>query len=246
MKNVDTISPTDTQDLSTLIERIHDEHRAVQAAGGALLHHAMNAGDVLTVVQKKVSGNWKSWLRENCSFLSVHTALVYQRLARRREWIEAEVERVGDLSLRAALRLTAKPKGGAKKNNKAKSRPTLLDHWKRASDVEQTTFLDHVGVDGIRKSASLDFLRKLQERARVEKVESNPDASVTNLIRKALSHIVSADAPQTSKPVAAGNINEALNSLRAVLKKLGTIQHTYHDISVGISAGKVRTTRRAA
>jgi hypothetical protein len=245
MRDTRTISQPDTQDLPlpTLAKTIRDEHRAVQAAGGALLHHAMNAGDALTVAQEKVSGNWKSWLHENC-FLSVHTALVYQRLARHREQIEAEVERAGDLSLRAALRLIVKPRGEAKKA--AKNQPTLLENWKRASDIERTTLLDHVGVDGIRRAASVDFLRKLQERVRVEKVNSNPDALITDLFSKALSLIVTADAPETSKSVADSNIHEALNSLRMVVKKLGASQHTYHDISVGISAGKARATRRAA
>src|SRR5262249_22551129 len=128
----------------------------------------------------------------------------------------------------------------------AKNQPTLLDYWKRASDSERTAFLDHVGVDGIRIAASLDFFRQLQERVRVEKINSNPDASITSLICKALSHIVAADDPKSSDPLATGNRNEALNSLRAVLKKLSTTQHSYHDISVGISAGKARATRRAA
>jgi hypothetical protein len=235
------VPPADTQDLAELARRIREAHRAVHSAGAALLHHAMAAGDALITAQAKVTGNWKRWLRENC-FLSVRTAFVYVQLAHHRTVIEAE--RAGDLSLRAALRLIAKPRGEAKKA--AKNQPTLLDYWKRASDSERTAFLDHVGVDGIRIAASLDFFRKLQERVRVEKVNSSPDASITSLISKALSHIAAADDPKSSDPVTAGNINEALNSMRAVLKKLGASQHTYHDISVGISARKARATRRAA
>jgi hypothetical protein len=244
MHGTHTISQTDTQDLPALAKTIRDEHHAVQAAGGALLHHAMNAGDALTAAQEKVSGNWKSWLRENC-FLSVHTALVYQRLARHRKQIEAQVERAGDLSLRAALRLIAEPRSGEKTKKKATDL-SLIDHWKRTPATERTIFLDAIGIDGIRKAASLDLFRKLREQVRIEKVNSNPDASITNLICKALSHVVAADAPQTSKPVADGNINEALNSLRAALKKLGVLGRTYHEISVEIPTGKARATRRAA
>jgi hypothetical protein len=244
MRDLHTISEPNTQDLPALAQQIREAHSAVQKAGAALLHHAMAAGDALITAQVKVTGNWKTWLREHC-FLGVRTALIYVRLARHRAIIEAELGRAGDLSLRAALRLITKPKTAGESKKKT-TELSLIDHWKRAASTERTVFLDAIGIEGIRKAASLDFFRKLQERARVEKVESNPDASITSLICKALSHVVTADAPQTSDPVAAGNINEALNSLRAVLKKLGTIQHTYHDISVGISAGKVRTTRRAA
>jgi len=107
MPDTHTVSPTVAQDdFDALSKLIRDAHREVQSAGGALLHHAMAAGDGLNAAQEKVSGNWKSW--EYC-FLSVHTALVYQRLARHREQIEAELERAGQLSLRAALRLIAKP-----------------------------------------------------------------------------------------------------------------------------------------
>jgi hypothetical protein len=247
MENVNTISPTDTQDLAELARRIRESHHAAQAAGVTALHHALDAGDAVIAAHAKISGNWKSWLRDNC-FLSVRTALLYQQLARHREEIEAEIERIPHLSLRAARRLIAKPKGEAGQNKKPKNKPTLLDYWKRASDVERTAFLDDLGVDGIRRAASLDFFRQFRERARVdaENANSNTDALITSLIRKALSHIVSADAPQTSKPVAAGHINEGLNSLRAALKKLGAIQHTYHDISVGISAEKARRATRSA
>jgi hypothetical protein len=236
-----TIFQIDTQDLAELAKAIRDEHRAAQEASVTALHHALNAGEALIAAHAKVSGNWKNWLRDNC-FLSVPTALLYQQLARHRLEIEAELERVPHLSLRGARRLIAKPKGGTRKA--AKNQSTLLDYWNRASDSERTAFLDHVDVDGIRRAASLDFFRKLQERVRLEKVNSNPDASITILLSKALSHIVAADAPGISKPDADGNTNEALNSLRTIVKKLGAIQRTHHDISVGISAARAK--RRAA
>jgi hypothetical protein len=253
MHGTDTIPPTNTQDLAELARQIRQAHAAVRQASLTALDRALAAGDALITAQAKVSSkNWKTWLRENC-FLGISTACLYQQLARHRTEIEAELERVPHLSLRAARLLIAKPKGEAEEveteKKTAKSSPTLLDHWKRASDAERTGFLDNIGVDGIRRTASLDLLRKLREQTRVERVEetnSNPNASITALVGKALSHIVAADAPQTSKPVADGNINEALASLRAVLKKLGAIQRTFHDISVGISAGKARATRRAA
>jgi hypothetical protein len=53
-----------------------------------------------------------------------------------------------------------------------------------------------------------------------------------------------ASADQTTGAVADSNINEALNSLRAVLKKLGAIERTYHDLSIGF-VGKAKARRAA-
>jgi hypothetical protein len=243
MQTTSTVSCADTQDLPTLTQRIRDEHRAAQAAGGALLHHAMNAGDALIAAQAKVSGNWKSWLRQNCCFLSVPTALVYQRLAKRRGQIEAELERAGVLSLRAALRLTAEPKGKTEK--KTKDQPTLLAHWMGASGQERMALLDEIGVDGLRKAASLDLYRQLKEQLHIDRADSDPDTMITTLLRKALSHVAAADAPQTSDPVADANIAEALNSLRGALKKLGAIDRDYHDVVVGLTAARAKRRRAA-
>jgi hypothetical protein len=238
----DTNSPVGPQDLPALAQQVREAHSAVQKAGGALLHHAMVAGDALIAAQQKVSSNWKRWLRENC-FLSVDTALVYQRLARHREQIEAEIGRAGDLSLRAALRLIATPKGGKTKKT---TETSLVEHWKRTSDQDRTAFLDHIGVDGVRMAASLDFYRELVVKLRAEKTKTNPDAMLTSLLAKALSHVAIAEGSATSGPVADSNNAEALASLRAVLKKLGAIGRSYHDVSIGITATKARARRRAA
>jgi len=238
----DTVSHSDTQDLPAHASRIREAHSAVQKAGGALLHHAMTAGDALIAAQQKVSSNWKRWLRENC-FLSVDTALVYQRLARHREQIEDEIGRAGELSLRGALRLIATPRGGKTKKT---TETSLVEHWKRASDQDRTAFLDHIGVDGIRTAASLDFYRELIAKLRTEKAKTNSDAMLTSLIAKALSHVAIAKGPATSGPVADANNAEALASLRAVLNKLGAIGRSYHDVSIGITAAKARARRRAA
>jgi hypothetical protein len=229
--------------LPDLARQIRDAHAAVHSAGAALLHHAMAAGDALLSAQAKVNGSWKLWLRDNC-FLSVRTALVYVRLARHRSAIETELGRASDLSLRGALRLIAKPKGSAEKNRKSTNKPTLLDHWKNAPGSERRALLDAIGIDGIRRAASFEFLRVLRARVRVGEVAADPDTTITNLVTKALSHIVAADAPQTSDPVAAGNVNEALASLRAALKKLNALGCSYHDVHIGIAAKS--KSRRAA
>jgi hypothetical protein len=235
----DTDFPTDTQDLDELAKRIRDAHRGVQSAGGALLHHAMAAGDALTIALNKISGNRKKWLRENC-FLSVDTALVYQRLARHREQIEAELGRVGDLSLRAALRLIAEPKPKSTEKKKQKGNETLLAHWKRESDQERTDFLDGVGVDGIRKAASLGFYRELNNCLHDEKVDAGPNSRLTKILRQALSHLKTADDPATSETVAASQINAAVSSLRGILRQCPD----FLELAVVIAASKAR--RRAA
>jgi hypothetical protein len=238
------VPPADTQDLAELARRVREAHAAVRQASRTVLDRALAAGDALITAQVKISAkNWRVWLRDNC-FLGVSTAFLYQQLARHRTEIEAELERVPHLSLCGARRLIAKPKGKTEKE--AKGQPTLLDYWKRTPSTERTIFLDAIGIDGIRKAASLDLFRQLREQVGVEKVNSNPDASITSLICKALSLVHVADAPQTSGPVAAAHTNEALNSLRAALKKLGVLGRTYHDISVGIPTGKARAPRRAA
>jgi hypothetical protein len=174
----------------------------------------------------------------------MHTALVYQRLARHRERIEAELERAGDLSLRAALRLIAEPRTSEKKKAAA-VQLSLIDHWKRTPSTERTIFLDAIGIDGIRKAASLDLFRKLKEQLRIDRADSDPNTMITNLLRKALSHIAIADAPQTSAPVADGNVAEAIASLRGAVKKLSAIDRDYHDIEVGIAAARARRRRAA-
>jgi hypothetical protein len=249
MQHTDTFPPTDTQDLAELARRIREAHAASRQASLTALDSALAAGDALIAAQAKISAkNWRAWLQENC-FLGVSTAFLYQQFARHRAEIETELERVPYLSLCGARKLIAKPKGETKKKT-AQGSPTLQDHWKRASDVERTALLDNIGVDGIRRSGSLDLLRKLREQARVEKANSNPDASYTkfdatvaSLICKALSHVAATKSSNTSGP--ADNM-EALSALRATLTKLSAAGHTFHDIALTVSAEQASAMREAA
>ena len=106
------------------------------------LHHDLDIGDALLEPQARVSSGWKRWLRENC-FLSVRTALLYQRLARHRAEIEAEIERVGELSLRAAVRLLTTP---------TNSTPRSAACWIRASNSARS------------RSVSRGFRNRTRER----------------------------------------------------------------------------------
>src|SRR5262249_44824502 len=97
--------------LDQLANRVREARRRLRQTGGALLYQAMSIGDILDEAQTRIDvPNWKKWLQHNCS-LSVASALVYQRLARRRGEVEKIIAETGDvLSIRAALRLTAKPR----------------------------------------------------------------------------------------------------------------------------------------
>jgi len=97
------------------------------------LHRDLDAGDALIEAQRRISTGWKKWLGKNC-FISVRTAMLYMRLARHREEIEAEIERAGELSLRAAIRLIATPT--APKPAK-KPVPDLLTAWRATPDAEK-------------------------------------------------------------------------------------------------------------
>jgi hypothetical protein len=94
--------------LDQLARQIREHREAARRVGLTVLGHLLDAGDALNEAQKRVSTNWKHWLRENC-FLSVSTAQLYQQLARKRAEIEEKLRDDPDLSLRAARRLIGRP-----------------------------------------------------------------------------------------------------------------------------------------
>jgi phage-related tail protein len=162
--------------------------RDVQAAGAALLHSAMAVGDALNLAEiqiKQRGGNWKRALRDNC-FLNVRTAFVYQQLARHRAELEEAIERAGDLSLRAALRLISTPKKISSSSTNGANAPepeeSLASHWKRAGTEARTAFLDAIGIDGILGAMSAEFGRELRDRVPAPKRKSGkPYTKTLNL-----------------------------------------------------------------
>jgi len=98
--------------LDELARRIRALQQAVRTASSNALESALEAGDVLIEARRRVSAGWGRWLIENCA-MGVSTALLYIQLAQHREKIEAEIERAGEFSIRAARRLIAKPKASA-------------------------------------------------------------------------------------------------------------------------------------
>ena len=216
--------------LDELAQRVRASCQAARGAWSNALGHVLDAGDALNEAQGRVSTGWKQWLKNNC-FLGVSTALLYQQLARHRAEIEAEIERVGELSLRAARRLIAEP---VKKESKPK--PDLMVAWNRATPEELTRHLDAVTVMGLLRVISRAFRRELEGRLRKEKTEdaSEPHYKLTMALRTALGCVKIADDPQTSRAVALSQEKAALNALRG----LARMHADFHGLSVGFREAK--------
>ena len=154
--------------LDELAVRARGEHQQVQEASanalalaGKAVMHAMNAGDALIGAKAEAATRGIAWkmVLEKCG-IAPSTDRLYRQLSKCRPVIEAEIQRGGEFSLRAARRLISKPAG--KKNKVGKE--TLEAHWNRASKDARTAFLDAIGVAGILESMSADFGRDLRSR----------------------------------------------------------------------------------
>jgi hypothetical protein len=93
--------------LADLAARIVAEHEACKDAVKRGAEHVMRAGDLLIEAKALLQhGQWLPWLAKHCAF-SDRTAQLYMRLAKRRPEIEANPQRVADLSLRGAVAMLA-------------------------------------------------------------------------------------------------------------------------------------------
>jgi hypothetical protein len=213
------------QELDELAARIRAALEAARQARSNALDRALEAGDALNAAQERVSSGWKRWLRTNC-FLSPSTALLYQQLARHRPEIEAKIEQIGELSLRAARRLVAKPT-----ERKPKPRSDFMVAWNKASTEEKIRHFDTIGVRGLFPVISLAFRRDLESRLRKEKTEGEPEPhwQLTMTFRTAMGHLKIADDPKTSQPVALSQEKAALNALRG----LARMHADFHELSLG-------------
>ena len=102
--------------LAELAECIRATHEVVRQALKMGVENAMATGDLLIEAKAQVDhGEWSDWLHKNCE-MSDRSARLYMRLAKNREVIEA-YEDAADLTLNAAARLLASPKGGEKQDD---------------------------------------------------------------------------------------------------------------------------------
>ena len=157
--------------LDELAVRARDEHQQVQEVGanalalaGKAVMHAMNAGDALTGAKAEAAGRGIAWniVLEKCG-IAPSTDRLYRQLSKSRPAIEAEIQRGGEFSLRAARRLISKPSGKANKVEK-ETLETLQAHWNDASKDARTAFLDAVGVAAVLENMSADFGHDLRRR----------------------------------------------------------------------------------
>jgi hypothetical protein len=225
-----TTTPQASVSLDELALRVRTALRAAQQSRCNALHQDLAVGDALIEAQARVSSNWKQWLRENC-FLSVRTALLYQRLARHRAEIEAEIERVGELSLRAAVRLIAEPST----RNATPPKPSLVTAIKKATDEEVTEALTAYGFPSFLRTMPADWRPQIAARLRRrdEELPGSPDLRPTEILRRALGLIKNIKSdPKISPAVAASNEKEAVVALHALLTWAANNGLSVNDIAV--------------
>ena len=153
------------------------------------------------------SGNFKPLV-----FGEIHAAGNNQQLARHRPEIEAEIDRLGELSLRAAVRLIAKPKTA--KTEKSKKTADLIAALNRATDAELTAALSTFNFERFLRVMPAVWRRKLEERVLKQRAASaasdaEPFLKASEVLRRALSLVRGPDPT-------AHAVNEAIAALRKV------------------------------
>jgi hypothetical protein len=246
---------TDTANvnLTELAATICAELRNEAKAGAAVLHHAMAAGDALNLVQAnlhKTNLTWKRWLREHC-LISVRTALVRQRLARHREEIEAEVQRVGDyLSIRAALRKISK--GNNKKSAKKPKPPTdvasFLSIWRKADHQTRAAVLDAIGSGGLLEALSQQLRREIERRVlnQHHKASSKTNGKFNEQTAAALRQVLSMQKTTKDKNTTAMGVVSGLNMINNLLAKDGIDLNNIVGLVIDLDATLAKPTKKAA
>jgi hypothetical protein len=230
-------------DLDALAVTVRAEIAALRENYCSMLQRALAAGDALIAAQAALPERrrWVKWLRTSCS-LKERSAFVYMQLARHREMIEAEQQRVVDLSVRAALRLIA-DKGAAPKKS-AKPKPALSPLvWATATPDQRTLFLNAVGLPAIFAAMPPSWQAEIRQRVLgQERARARADNKSDSLIVKALRQALSLQKAAKGNELAAG-VAAALNTMNNLLLKDGA---DLNDI-VGIELGhSIRTTKRRA
>jgi hypothetical protein len=160
-----------------------------------------------------VTGNWKRWLRESC-FLGVSTALLYQRIARRRAEIEANAKEDPSFSLRAARQLLTK-EPNKKQKAPPRPKPTLQAAWNAAAPSERATVLARMALADLLQTLP-PALRARFYAAGKAPSENAPEGETllraSETLRRAISLLKHPSAP---------NSHEAAAALQALSRMLG-------------------------
>jgi hypothetical protein len=201
--------------LDQLAQRIRAGREAIDQSIRNALRVALDVGDALIEARARVStGQYGPWLRANC-FLSVRSAELYAQLARHRAEIEDAMQRVPDLSLRAAARLIAKPATNKPLPKEPKSELAAL--LGRMTDGELTQALSsYVGFERFLRTMPANWRTEIERRLKRRPSEqAEPFIRASEVLRRALSLVkIAATTPGITPIVAASNEKEALNALR--------------------------------
>jgi hypothetical protein len=128
----------------------------------------------------------------------------------------------------------------------------LTAAWTKASPAEKTALLDSLGRVGLCKFMSPALRKEIESHVRTERNGGDPDpnSTITRMLQAAASHVLVADAPNTSPVVAASNITAAVEMLRGVNRKLHSAGCGVHSLVAWISSstkvGSAKPKRRAA
>lgn len=230
-----------TVPLEELARRIRVGHQTVQVATANALAAALDVGDALIEARDRVSTNWERWLQANCPF-GVSTARLYAQLARGRAMIEAEIDRVGGLSLRAARRLVSTAKTSEEDGEESEPAPIEtkpmsadpLAFWNALPSEQKQQILDHEGRAGLAALMSPALLVDLTNHLIKLDVSVASDAGplavqLTKMLRRALF--------STDKAAAA--------TLDQMFEKLNSNGRGIHDIAVALVDNRKKMKQRS-
>src|SRR5262249_33551007 len=94
--------------LPDLAQRIHAGYAEIEAAGRCFLERVRDVGRLLLAAKAQLlHGQWLPWIEAHCPFAE-RTARLYMAVADRWEDVEANRQRVADMSLRGVVQLLAR------------------------------------------------------------------------------------------------------------------------------------------
>jgi len=211
--------------LEDLAYQIRTGIKDLKGALGNALRIALDVGDALAAARKRVpSRKWQSWLRENC-LLSVRTANLYVELAGHRDEIEAEIDRAGEMSLRAAKRLISKrpedapdkdapPAGGREPPPSKPGRPTTRPQGKDDAAHD-------IGADSCREAERLRVrVEELQAQVRQRDIKITGLESEIEQLRGKLATGTGGDMSISEFQTAHKQWEETFEALRGIIAKL--------------------------
>ena len=180
----------------------------------------------------------------------MRTAFVRQQLARHRDEIEAEIQRVGDyFSIRAALRKITK----TKKKSPDKPKPptdvtSFLSIWRKADHQTRVAIFDAIGIDGLLGALSQKLRRDIEDRVlnRHHKASAKNNGKFNEQAAAALRQALSMQKTTKDKNTAAMGVAASLNMINNLLIKDGVDLNNIVGLVIDMEATVAKPTRKAA